>query len=152
MLPENAAVKAGTVTGAQLPTWFEKELNNVFSPNPDEVFGGWVVRFSGMRVRFCSTYPMGRRVRSIEVGGEPLDPERSYLVAACERDGDPPDVLCRLTEVAEPRLLGFNLHDAVTQFLAERGTLSYEQDGRCTAENLPAQALGQGSIEGYTFA
>ncbi len=92
------------------------------------------------------------RVRSIEVGGEPLEPERSYLVAACERDGDPPDVLCRLTEVAEPRLLGFNLHDAVTQFLAERGTLSYEQDGRCTAENLPAQALGQGSIEGYTFA
>ena len=87
MLPENAEVKTGRVTGAQLRTWLEKELNNVFSPRADEVFGGWVVRFAGMRVRFTSRAPMGRRVQSVEIGGHPLDPDATYTVAGRELAG-----------------------------------------------------------------
>ncbi len=151
MLPENAQVKIGSVTGAQILTWLEKELNNVFSPNPEEVFGGWVVRFAGMRVRFESAAPMGRRVQSVEIGGAPLDPEREYLVAACERDGDPPDTLCRLTGVKNPRLLDFALHDAVEEYLAQHSPVSYDLEGRCTATDLPERELGQGGIEGYEF-
>lgn len=150
MLPENAEVKVGTVTGAQIRTWLEKELNNVFSPRADEVFGGWVVRFAGMRVRFVSEAPMGRRLRSVEVGGRPLDPEDAYVVAACERDGDPPTTLCRLRNVADPRLLGFTLHDALGEFLAD-GEVTYALEGRCVAEDLPGRFLGQKHIEGYEF-
>lgn len=151
MLPENADVKIGTVTGAQLRTWLEKELNNVFSPNAEEVFGGWVVRFAGMRVRFVSTAPMGRRVTSVVIGGEELDPQREYRVAACERDGDPDDVLCRLQNARDPELLGFTLHEAVEEFLAQQGTVAYGLEGRCVAEDLPEQVFGQASIEGYEF-
>lgn len=151
MLPENAEVKVGYATGTQLLNWLEKELNNVFSPRADEVFGGWVVRFAGMRVRFTSTEEMGNRVRSVEIGGRPLEPEARYTVAACDRDGDPPDTLCRLKDVEDPTLLGFALHDAVEEFLAEHGPLSYDVEGRCIPEDLPQKVLGQGTVEGYTF-
>lgn len=150
MLPENTQVKTGDVTGAQLHTWLEKELNNVFSPRADEVFGGWVVRFSGMQVRFTSDAPMGRRVQSVEIGGHPLDPDATYTVAACERDGDPVDTLCRLQNADDPQLLGFTLHEAVEEFLA-RGPVNYGIEGRCLADDLPEKVLGQGNIEGYEF-
>ena len=150
MLPENAEVKTGTVTGAQLRTWLEKELNNVFSPRADEVFGGWVVRFAGMRVRFISRAPMGHRVQSVEIGGRPLDPDATYTVAACEREGDPVDTLCRLRNCDDPQLLGFTLHEAVEELLA-RGPVNYGLEGRCVAEDLPEKVLGQGNMEGYEF-
>lgn len=151
MLPENSPVKIGSVTGAQITTWLEKELNNVFSPRADEVFGGWVVRFAGMTVRFVSDAPMGRRLREVAIGGERPDPERRYLVAACERGGDPQGVLCRLRNIEDAEVLGFTLHDAVTEFLAEKGSVAYGLEGRCVAEDLPARVLGQGSVEGYEF-
>lgn len=150
MLPENAQVKTGDVTGAQLRTWLEKELNNVFSPRADEVFGGWVVRFFGMQVRFTSDAPMGRRVQSVQIGGRELNPDATYTVAACERDGDPVDTLCRLQDCDDPKLLEFTLYEAVEEFLA-RGLVSYGLEGCCVAEDLPEVVLGQGSIEGCEF-
>ncbi len=151
MLPENADVKVGKVKGARIRAWLEKELNNVFSKRPDEVFGGWVVRFSGMKVRFKADAPMGHRLREVLIGGDVLDDERIYTVAACERDGDPPNVLCRLKNIEDPQLLGFKLHDAVTEFLDTRETVAYGLEGRCVADDLPDKHLGQATIEGYVF-
>jgi 2',3'-cyclic-nucleotide 2'-phosphodiesterase (5'-nucleotidase family) len=36
---------------------------------------------SGLRVEYDGRKPIGQRVRSVAVNGEPLDPNRSYLLA-----------------------------------------------------------------------
>ena len=53
LLPVNEKVKTGKATGKQIKDWLEKEMHSAFSQNPTERFGGWLVRFSGMKVNLC---------------------------------------------------------------------------------------------------
>lgn len=63
MLPVDATVRTAKVTGAQLMTWLEKELNNVFAKDASKRFGGWVVKFKGMEVEFNAFGDQGKRVK-----------------------------------------------------------------------------------------
>ncbi|WP_185937423.1 5'-nucleotidase C-terminal domain-containing protein [Chitinophaga polysaccharea] len=56
LLPVNEHMKVGEVTGRQVKDWLEKEINNAFSKNPGERFGGWLVRFSVMYPSFSSRF------------------------------------------------------------------------------------------------
>lgn len=118
MLPVNAGARIATVPGSLLKDWMEKELNNVFAEDPLERFGGWVVRMKGMEVDFTAGAGKGRRVNSITIGGEEVDATRDYTFVACERAGDPVDVLCRIKGVRDREDLSFTLHDAVERYLA----------------------------------
>ena len=62
LLPVNEKVKTGKATGKQIKDWLEKEMHNAFSQNPTEHFGGWLVRFSGMKVNFNSQNERGQTV------------------------------------------------------------------------------------------
>src|SRR5262249_52609094 len=44
MLPVDSAIKAGVVTGQQILDWLENELENAFSKDAENRFGGWFVR------------------------------------------------------------------------------------------------------------
>lgn len=151
MLPVNAGARIASVPGGLLKAWMEKELNNVFSNNPLERFGGWVVRMSGMKVNFTAGKPMGQRVNSIEIGGQPLDVNRTYTFAACERGGDPADVLCRIKGVSNRQDLSFTLHDAVERYLHRHSPVAPKQEGRVTATDLPSTTLGQLPGTDYQF-
>ncbi|MFD1659581.1 bifunctional metallophosphatase/5'-nucleotidase [Streptomyces caeni] len=151
MLPVNAGARVGSVPGRLLKAWMEKELNNVFAADPVERFGGWVVRMSGMKVNFTAGKPMGQRVNSIEIGGQPLDVDRSYTFAACERGGDPVDVLCRIKGVSDRTDLAFTLHDAVERYLHRHSPVAPKQEGRVTATDLPSTTLGQLPGTSYRF-
>ena len=61
LLPGNEKVKTGKATGKQIKAWLEEEMHNAFSQNPTERFGGWLVRFSGMKVNFNSQNEKGNR-------------------------------------------------------------------------------------------
>lgn len=151
MLPVNAGARIATVPGSLLKEWMEKELNNVFAENPLERFGGWVVRMSGMEVEFTAGAGKGNRVNSIAIGGEEVDPDRDYTFVACERAGDPADVLCRIKGVRDREDLSFTLHDAVERYLAAHSPVAPEQEGRVTATDLDPTVLGQLPGTNYQF-
>ncbi|MEZ4457902.1 MAG: bifunctional metallophosphatase/5'-nucleotidase [Gemmatimonadales bacterium] len=149
MVPVDSPVKLGRVTGRQLLDWLETELHNVFAPNPAERFGGWVVRFKGLMINFTARRPRGRRINSATVGGKPLDPARSYRVAACEREGDPNDTLCRIRGVKEPSLAGMTVHQVLREYLAEHSPIAPAVEGRVVGTDVPADLLSQ--LEGYDY-
>ncbi len=118
MLPVDSTIRTGTVTGAQLKGWLEKELNNVFAANAAERFGGWLVKFKGMEVSFYAFGEKGKRVQAASIGGNLLDENKKYNICACERDGDPTDMLCRMMGVSNAKNTPLTLHSVLFEYLA----------------------------------
>jgi len=150
MLPVDSEARAGEVTGEQIWKWMEKELHNVFAKDPGQRFGGWVVRFSGMEIRFSAYGEMGKRLHGIKVNGQPLDMNRTYTVVACEREGDPEDTICRIDKVKNPRRLDATLHQTLREYLSVHSPVSPKVEGRVTATDVPHDLLSQ--LEGYDYA
>lgn len=117
MLPVDSTARIGKVTGQQLTNWMEKELNNVFAADASKRFGGWVVKFKGIQVKFNAFAEEGKRVQSITFKGEPLDLNREYSILACEREGDPEDMLCRMRKVKETKNTSSTLHTIMREYL-----------------------------------
>jgi 2',3'-cyclic-nucleotide 2'-phosphodiesterase (5'-nucleotidase family) len=151
MLPVNSEAKTGIVTGKQIWDWLEKELENAFAKNPAKRFGGWFVRFAGMQVNFTINNEYGKRVNWAKVKGQPLDMDKEYSVVACEREGDPDDVLCRIEKVKSPRKLGVLMHDVIEEYLAKHPDVSPKLEGRATATDFPPTLLTQLQDTTYEF-
>ena len=117
MLPVDSTIRTGTVTGQQLKDWLEKELNNVFAANASERFGGWLIKFTGMEVSFNAFGKNGQRVQSVSIKGNPLNDSSKYTICACERDGDPADVLCRIKGVTNAQNTRYTLHNVLKEYL-----------------------------------
>lgn len=118
MLPVDSPVRVGEATGQQIMEWLEEELENVFAKDASRRFGGWLIRFKGMTMEFKAFEPVGKKVQKVEIGGEPLDLKKTYSFSACEREGDPDDVLCRMKGVKNTRTLDYTLHNAMKEYLA----------------------------------
>ena len=143
MLPINSEVKTADVKGKQILNWLENELENAFSKDPTKRFGGWFVRFNGMQVTFTIGNEKGKRVKEVCIKGEFLDPEKTYTMAACERDGDPDNMLCRMRNVHNPVSQNVLLHDVLELYLAEFSPVSPKIEGRAIATDAPATLLTQ---------
>ncbi len=148
-LPITTRLKVGQVTGRQLRAFWEREAEHVFSRDPKKLFGGWLPRPSGMTVRLVAGAPTGHRIREIRIGGKLVEDDRVYTLAACEREGDEPDKLCRIPHVQAPRVLEIDAHEAVRRYLAKHSPLPAASGGRVVAEDLPpvvrSQVLPSGS-------
>ncbi|MFN4072578.1 MAG: thiosulfohydrolase SoxB [Thermus sp.] len=68
--------------GEQIRNTLEDIASNVFTPDPFYQQGGDVSRVYGIRYVLDPDAPTGKRIREIEVGGKPLDPNRRYLAAS----------------------------------------------------------------------
>ena len=149
MIPVDSEAKYGEATGQQLWDWLEQELHNVFARDPAKRFGGWVVRFKGMTANFTMRAEQGRRVNWIRIGGTPVDLARPYLIAACEREGDPDDTLCRMEKVKTrgertPRCTTSCASTSRSTRPATNGGGS-DHGHRCAAQDLLSQ------LEGYDY-
>lgn len=151
MLPVDATVRTARATGQQLLDWLEKEMNNVFAKDASKRFGGWLVKFRGMEVSFNAFGEAGKRVQSITVGGKPLDPARTYSLAACERDGDPATMLCRIPNVTEGRNMPYSLHPVLKEYLAANSPVSPVPHGSAKILDAPPTLLTQVSGVVYDF-
>lgn len=149
MLPVDSDVKTAEVTGKQIINWLEKELENVFAKDPTKRFGGWFIRFQGMKVTFTINKPKGERVREILIKGAPLVPEKIYTMLACEREGDPDNMLCRMMGVHNPAKQNVMLHEAIESYLAEFSPVSPVIEGRAIATDASFDLLSQ--VEGTTY-
>ena len=151
MLPVDATIRTAKASGEQLLTWLEKELNNVFSKDASKRFGGWVVKFRGMEVSFYAYGEQGKRVKSVAIGGQPLDPARIYSLVACERDGDPDTMLCRIANVKDGKNTPYTMHSVLKDYLAEHSPVSPTPRGAAKVLDAPQTLLSQVSGVDYSF-
>jgi len=151
MLPVNSEAKLGMATGRQLWDWMELELENAFSKNPENRFGGWVIRFNGMEVNFTIEKEKGKRVNRININKQPVDLSKQYSFIACEREGDPDTTLCRMEGIKAPRKLGITLHAVIEEYLKVFSPIAPKIEGRCTATDAPNNLLTQLEGIGYEF-
>ena len=151
MLPVDSTVRTGSVTGKQIWDWLEKELNNVFAKEASERFGGWVIKFKGMKIAFNAFGEKGKRVKEITVAGTPLDLEKSYKVSACERDGDPSDMLCRMKNVANAINTNHTLHSVVREYLAANSPVTPTPPLNADILDAPQTLLTQVTGVDYQF-
>jgi sulfur-oxidizing protein SoxB len=150
MIPVESNAKYGEATGRQIWDWLETELDHVFADDPARRFGGWVVRFKGMTANFTKGNAFRKRVNWIKVANRPIDLQKTYLLAACEREGDPNDTLCRLQHVANPRRTDISLHAILREYFARFSPVSPKVEGRITATDAPQDLLSQ--LEGYDYS
>lgn len=143
LLPVSSPLRIGRVTGRQLRAFYEEEIDHVFSPDSERLFGGWMPRASGMRARFRSDRPYGSRLLAIDVGDAALENERSYTITACAREGDPIDTLCRIRDVADSVTLELDVHEAVRRYLAAHDPVVVDRSRRVIAEDLPDHVFSQ---------
>ena len=151
MFPVDSTVRTGTVTGKQILDWLEKEMNNVFAKEATERFGGWVIKFKGMKVKFDAFGEKGKRVHEVTVAGVPLDPEKTYNVCACERDGDPSDMLCRMRNVANAKNTTHTLHSVMKQYLAANSPVTPTPPLSADVLDAPQTLLTQVTGVDYQF-
>jgi 2',3'-cyclic-nucleotide 2'-phosphodiesterase (5'-nucleotidase family) len=151
MLPVDSQARTAEVTGKQILEWLEKELNNVFAKDASKRFGGWVIKMKGMTMTFKAHEDAGKRVQSVEVGGKPLDLAKTYTVSACERDGDPDNMLCRITNVKNPKNLPFTMHQVLREYVAQHSPMTPTPQGNVKALDVPDTLLSQVFGVDYQF-
>ncbi len=151
MLPVDSVIRTGKVSGTQIMKWLEKELQNVFAKDASKRFGGWVIKFNGMQVKFYAFGEDGKRVDSVMIQGKPLDPDKIYSIAACERDGDPADIICRMKNVMETENKPYTLHENMRQYLKENSPVTPQVKKSAVALDAPDTLLTQVYGVNYTF-
>lgn len=151
MLPVDSTVRIGSVTGKQIFEWLEKELNNVFAIDASQRFGGWVIKFKGMNITFKAYAENGKRVQTAEVNGKALDPAKTYKICACERDGDPADMLCRMRGVKDARNTPFTLHSVLKEYLSVHSPVSPLPPLSAKVLDAPQSLLTQVTGVDYQF-
>jgi 2',3'-cyclic-nucleotide 2'-phosphodiesterase (5'-nucleotidase family) len=143
MLPVDSTIRTGIVTGKQIFDWLEKELHNVFAKDASKRFGGWVIKFKGMEVSFKAFEDLGKRVQEVTVKGRALDQNATYSICACERDGDPADMLCRIKNVAEAKNTSFTLHQVMKAYLKTNSPVTPKLPLRAKILDAPQTMLSQ---------
>lgn len=151
MLPVDSTVRTGAVTGKQILDWLEKELNNVFAKDAIERFGGWVIKFKGMTVKFEAFADKGKRVKEVKVGSTLLDINKSYSICACERDGDPADMLCRMRNVQNPKNTPYTLHGTMLEYLNKNSPVTPTPEKNAIILDAPNTLLSQVTGVDYEF-
>lgn len=151
MLPVDSTVKTGSVTGKQLRDWLEKELNNVFAKEASERFGGWVIKFKGMQITFNAFGEKGKRIQSVLIKNEPLNLDKNYSICACERDGDPADMLCRIKNVQEAKNTPFTLHSVMKEYLKANSPVKPVPPLNARVLDAPQELLTQVTGVDYQF-
>lgn len=151
MLPVDSPIRYGKVTGKQLREWMEKELNNVFAKDASKRFGGWLVKFQGMEVSFNAFGESGSRIKSFTVKGKAIEDSTFYSILACERDGDPADMLCRIREVSNPKSSPLTLHAVMKEYLTLRSPVTPTPPGNAKILDAPDTLLSQVSGVDYIF-
>ena len=143
LLPMDARMKTGFVTGKELKTYLENELELVYSKNPWKLNGGWGPRASGMEFVFALA-EQGQRLVSVKVDGRDVEDTRRYRIAVCEREGEPLDVICRHAGTHDVQLLQTMVHGAIQDYFRANPVIAPRREGRERALDLPVRCVQPG--------
>ncbi|MDE2142769.1 MAG: 5'-nucleotidase C-terminal domain-containing protein [Elusimicrobia bacterium] len=143
ILPLDARIKVGKVTGKQLRSYLENEMELVFAKNPFALSGGWGPRPSGVDVVFHAHAPNGERIKKVTIDGVAIDDAKTYTMAGCEREGEELDIICRLKGVHDTRYVPGTIHQALEEYVQRHSPLDYPRQGRVRADDLPDHIWSQ---------
>ncbi len=151
MFPVDSTVRTGSVSGKQIKEWLEKELHNVFAKDASERFGGWVIKFKGMKVTFKAFAEKGQRVQTVSVANSPLELDKMYKICACERDGDPTDMHSLMRNVANPTNTKNKHHSVKKEYLAANSPVTPAPTENADIFDAPQNLLTQVTGVDYRF-
>lgn len=143
ILPLDARLKAGAVTGKQLWDYLEREMELVFSKNPSKLSGGWGPRPSGLKITFTASEPEGSRIKEVLIGGKPIDLNREYTIGGCDREGEPLETICRVKDVKNTQFVNGTAHSALADYIRKHSPLNLRREGRVRATDLPSSVWSQ---------
>lgn len=146
LLPLDAPLKVGWVTGAELKQYLESELELVFSKDAWKLSGGWGPRASGLVMTYEAKAPAGRRLRSVKVGGKEVTDDGRYTMAGCEREGEPLDVVCRHPGTHDVKVLPLSIHQTLLGYCGKHKVLAPKREGRAVAVDLPGKVFSQDQV------
>jgi len=89
IIPTNPPVETVELTGDEIRTMLEENLERTFSANAYEQMGGYVKRCRGVKLYAKLENPYGSRVDRLFVLGAPVESERIYTVAFVTAQGVP---------------------------------------------------------------
>ncbi len=89
MIPMNPPVSTVELTGEELRTMLEENLERTFSCDPYKQMGGYVKRCLGLNVYFKIENPAGQRIQKIFIGKEEAKPGQYYTAAFVTMQGVP---------------------------------------------------------------
>ncbi|MEL6822342.1 MAG: bifunctional UDP-sugar hydrolase/5'-nucleotidase [Calditrichota bacterium] len=94
--------------------------------------GGRGLAVSGVKVVYNRSLPDGQKVVQLTVGGEPIDPDKTYRVATNNYLMEGNSGLRLLTDIPEAQInnVGFKIGDAVVEYFEENKVVEPKLDGR----------------------
>jgi sulfur-oxidizing protein SoxB len=146
LLPMDARMKRGWVTGTELKEYLERELETVYSKTPMRLNGGWGPRVSGMSLIFAAFAEEGRRIVSIKINGIEAEDGAHYTIAGCEREGEPIDVICRHRGSHDAQILPISIHEALAEYFQANPVIAPIREGREKALDLPSTVFSQDAV------
>lgn len=81
IIPTNPELFTLELTGDELWEALEHNLEQVYSSDPFEQKGGYVLRSSGVKMTFKPYNPKGHRIQTLQIAGEHIQPDKTYRVA-----------------------------------------------------------------------
>jgi len=126
VLPFGNTIVDMDLTGAQILEALENGVSRV------EDVEGRFPQVAGLKYTFDPSKPAGERIVSVEVGGQPLDPNAVYRVAVnnfMAGGGDGYEVLTKGTNVYDTGVL---LSDTLAEYIAAHSPVSLQVEGRIT--------------------
>lgn len=143
ILPLDAKIKAGRVSGKQLHAYLENEMELVYAKNPLKLSGGWGLRPSGMKILFTAGASAGSRIKDVKINGKEMEPDGMYTIGGCEQEGEVLDRICRLPGVSDAHYLPGTVHDAIHAYLKAHSPIDPRREGRVRATDLPDTVWSQ---------
>jgi S-sulfosulfanyl-L-cysteine sulfohydrolase len=87
IIPMNPPISTVELTGEEIVTMLEENLERTFARDPYDQMGGYVKRSLGLTACIKIENPFGQRVQQVFVGGEELQPGRYYPTAFVTEQG-----------------------------------------------------------------
>jgi 2',3'-cyclic-nucleotide 2'-phosphodiesterase (5'-nucleotidase family) len=127
IIPMNPPVSTVEITGQELLTMLEENLERTFSCDPYLQMGGYVKRCLGLNAYFKIENPAGHRIQKVFIGKEDVNPEQYYTAAFVTMQGVP-QKFGRNRENRSERII-----DSMQAYLIKHRPLHAELKGTFTA-------------------
>ncbi|MFW6182911.1 MAG: bifunctional metallophosphatase/5'-nucleotidase [Chloroflexota bacterium] len=127
IVPMNPALFTVELTGEEIWTMLEQNLEKVFARNPYEQLGGYVKRCLGLNCYIKIENPPERRIQELFIRGEKVQPDRTYSAVYITTQGVP-EQLGNRRQKLEMRAV-----EAMERYLQEAGPARAELQGAFTA-------------------
>lgn len=89
IIPTNPDVSTVELTGTELRTMIEENLERTFAADPYNQMGGYVKRMRGLKLFLKAENPSGRRIDRLFAGTAEVEAEKLYKVAFVTEQGVP---------------------------------------------------------------